>query len=462
MEQQYNQLKRKKVAEQLALNGELEKAKALIMKDDYSPIFDEVEVHPESEVTSKDINNIFNTIGLDINIVNNTLIETASKFSSLIQQTKVKIADIKNVLQTEKERKEDLNMLCNGYSSFKNIIQVNDTNAVTGGNIAYNEGVFSLKETALKSVSYTIDDITGNGYEGNKYVYNNEQFINKITDTSNRKYINDSSVLTYYEYSRITANNTEENVFPLVNFDSVHAKVSIILKADTTFNTLEFNSENKDVMLVELSTSLDGQTYTKSDINNVILNSKSERFTSSKYIYGSGLLSFKDCRYVKLILKATQFTSDTIAFTKTVNEKDKIINIVSGKRSVIKINDIMLYQKQYTSSGQIALTNSIIEPVHAIGIFANEYAADGINIRNAITYTLIVNGLSYNLIPLNSNDNGKKIIRTTNNSLEATHVIYINETIKNATLRVDLKTDKYYATPFISDLKLLLGGTFDV
>lgn len=456
MTNDYNKSKREIYAKDLASEGNIDKAKLVIMSDDYKPVFSTVELHPEIEVDSNAFNSIWRDAGVDLNILNNEMSNSVNDFKNLLDTTRTKLDGIKSILQTEKERLEDINILCNKYSDFSNVICVTDNN--TSGSLLYENKVFSLPKSNYKSVEYSIDNITGNGYEGNNYVYKNNAFASKTKDTSNRSYINDNSNITYYEYSRIIANNSEKEIFPQVNFDSITARCTVLLKATDLINSLEINMDTEDVILESLSTSLDGQTFSQSNLKNIAINNKGDRYNNESYIYGCGLLSFKDCYYVKLTLKSTKYTDEQIAFTKKSMSSESIISLESAKRSVIKINNISVGKTTYITKATLSFNNFITDSVNTIAIFANEYAADDIDLRQNVKYTLTINGKDYNVLPINSQSNGKKVIRTTSKALPADHVHYINESIKNATLTISLSTSKQYTSPYLSDLKILAGG----
>ena len=59
MERQYNQLKKEEYASNLALKGNIDRAKEIILQDDYEPILKPVEIHPETEISKDDINQVF-------------------------------------------------------------------------------------------------------------------------------------------------------------------------------------------------------------------------------------------------------------------------------------------------------------------------------------------------------------------------------------------------------------------
>lgn len=456
MSDNYSKSKRESYAKELAISGDLTKAKEVAMTDYYEPIFDNIELHPEIEIDKNDFNTIFNDAGVDLNILNNSMYDSINDFKSLLDMTRTKLDNIKSILKTEKERLEDINILCNKYSDFSNVICVTDNN--TSGSLLYNNNVFSLNTKSYQSIDFSIENITGNGYEGNNYVYKNNDFVNNSRDTSDRSYINDDSNLTYYEYSRIVASNSEKEVFSQVNFDSITARCSILLKANDLINTLEISMDTDDVLLESLSTSLDGQTFSQSSLKNIAINDKNSRYNEESYIYGCGKLSFKDCYYVKIILKSTKFTDEQIAFIKKSLSTETLIELKTAKRSVIKINNIAASRAVYTSKGTLTFDNFITDAINTIAIFANEYAADDIDIRTNVQYSLSVNGKDYEILPINCQTSGKKVIRTTSKTLPAEHVYYISESIKNAALTISMSTSKQYASPYISDLKILVGG----
>lgn len=424
---------------------------------DYKPILEITEIHQDTEITKDDFNSIFINIKNDLKVINSEILNSTNDFKNLLESSKSQLNNIKKNLKTEKERLEDINMLCNKFTDFTNAISINKDNAIYDLN--YYKDAFSLQEESSKIIKGKITDITGNGYEGNKYVYSNNAFINNTNNSALREYIMDNNIVTYYEYSRIVANNSEEKFSDLINFDSIHAKCSITIQATEVFNNLEISSDIDDISIESLNISQDGKNYENNIISNLQINNKKNRFNKNNYIYGSGIVSFPYCKYLKLILKANSYSKDNIAFSKINSSKNQeIIQLKTAKRSVIKINNIELKKSIYVNEGKLVFSNFITSPINSIAIFANEYCNDELNIRDCIQYTFTINGVDYNVIPINSNYNDKKIIRTTNNTTPAEYVHYINESIKNATLTITMNTNKKYATPYISNLKVLIGG----
>ena len=68
-----------------------------------------------------------------------------------------------------------------------------------------------------------------------------------------------------------------------------------------------------------------------------------------------------------------------------------------------------------------------------------------------------MNGNEYDVVPLNSNKKGIKIIRFGASSLNDSYAKSINETIKSASLKITIDTPDSCTTPFLSNLKVCLG-----
>ena len=141
-----------------------------------------------------------------------------------------------------------------------------------------------------------------------------------------------------------------------------------------------------------------------------------------------------------------------------IDNEENIVKIATGKRSIIRLNDITASKKKYKRYGSLMLKNFVSSKITSIAIFANEYAPDNIDLRSSIKYILTINGTDYEIIPINSGYDGKKIIRTTSLALPTDYVHYINEDIKSASLTINLSTNNEYSTPYISNLKILVGN----
>lgn len=419
----------------------------------FKPIF----IHPEEEPNVDELNSNIININNDLEYIDNTLTSVAANFNSLMENTKLKLTNIKKLLNMEKERQEDINILCNKYSDFSSVLTLDENDFDNG--LVFTDNILTANVYNINNVSYEIKDISGNGQSGNAYVYQGEDFISNVLDTSNTSYINDDNLTTFYEYERITINN-EENAPLSFNKDSIEAECYVILKAVDYVNKLLINSDRDDLILKEVYTSDDGVSYALDKEYNIQINKNQDKYKDQSYIYGSGIISINPSKYIKLCFKSNGYTDDTIAHIKAFNENNsitkKIVKVLSAKRHLIKLNGISLSKNVY-STGTILSNELITDPIKYIAIYSNEYICSDYDIKDAVNYYLIINGNEYEITPINSDRVGKKIIRTSSQTYQFENTIYIEESIKSAKLKINIKASNN-VTPFISNIKVLIGG----
>jgi hypothetical protein len=451
---------RKSYAKSLRSNGRMDRAIAIANAPIYSPVLKINEAHPEAEPDIMAYNEMINDTICDFSILNLEFESMGLSMKEIMEDAKLRLDAVKSILLKEKERQQDLNILCNKYSDFSNVIKI--TADMAEGNFYEEDGVFSAAIVSQGQVDYGVSSIDGNGYEGNKYVYKNESFVNDSIDTSKRSFINDGSFITAYEYSRLTASNSEKVSFKDLNFDSIEARCSITMTSPIPFNLIKFSGETVNVSVVDVFVSDDGIQFTKVLKKMITLNNRTKQYETHDYIEGNGILSFPSTRFLRLSLQSNGYTDDTIAFvkTETVNSttKDTTVIVPSAKRHVIKIPSLIAEKNTYASESLINISNLISSPVKSIAVFSSEYIPDHLPPDDYVKYTLTINGTEYEIVPINSDKNGKKIIRTTQYDSSPEYVEYLNEDIKSASLSITIKTLNGYATPFISNIKLLVGG----
>lgn len=430
-----------------------------ILEQKFSPLF----VHPEEEPNTSDINMNSSSIIDDIKNLDGAFTDAGHKIKELIDTTKLKLESVKSFLESEKERQEDMNILCNRYTDFMTAKTIDP--AALQGTLSVEDGIVSAAISAYQTCAIEIVDIVGNGYEGNAYVYSNTEFLNSTIDSSVRKALTDSNLATYYEYSRITTNNTADNLPNAFNKDSTEAYCSIEIKSEVQINQIYVASERDDLMLSKVYTSQDGLTYALDAEYNIQINERNDRYNNQAYVYGSGLIAIKPARYVKIFFKSNGYTSDTVAYVDSVYLPNssgssvikKVVTVEDAKRHVIKISDISAYKNKYTK-GYLLSSELISDPVSTIAFCCNEYIQKDYDIANNVKYYLIVNGEEHEIQPINSHRNGKKILRMSAQNYKSDHVIYLNETIKSAKLKIVVDSSTQDVSPFISDLKILIGG----
>lgn len=342
MESRYIEQSKQDFAQLLLANGSIERSKEIAELDSYEPVFKFREAHDQAEPSAKDLNEMINESYVDINAITIGFREAGKSFHNLMKATDAKLTAVKRQLLIEKEKLEDLNILCNQYTDFNTTINLNDTNLI--GNYGYENGILCAPVQSNEAITYAITDIDGNGYEGNDYVYKDNKFLKESIDTSNRRFINDNNNLTVYEYSRITANNSEKEIFQHVNFDSVEAKATLSIASVNPFNQIKIYASSKDTFLSSVAVSTDGISYKNILSAPIEINNESLKYEKVNYIAGSGMLCFPSTKYLKITLQSNGVVDDVIAFEHTV--VTNTVNVDSKSRSTFSSN-----QKTITSYG---------------------------------------------------------------------------------------------------------------
>lgn len=151
------------------------------------------------------------------------------------------------------------------------------------------------------------------------------------------------------------------------------------------------------------------------------------------------------------------FKEDKISEVAGLKSEKKLVKLNTAKRHVIKINGINLEKNIYKTENVVRTANLIVAPARSIAVFCNEYIPDHFPSGTYIQYFLTINGQDFEVVPINSNKNGIKIIKTSDLDIDSSYVTYINQKIKTAYLTIKIKTPNAYETPFISNLKVLVG-----
>ena len=301
----------------LLANGQVERSKKVMEQDAFTPIFEVREVHPQAEPIVKDYNEMVMESYVDLSTLITCFRDCSREYYNLMLDTKHKLESIKLTLLEQKEKLDDSNILCSKFTDFNKIVTLDTDNLI--GDFSYDRGILSAAVINHSSINFKVDNVSGNGYEGNKYVYNNDVFVNDTIDTNNRNYINDRSEITVYEYSRLTASNSEQNLCTDINIDSIEAKCIITLSANSTFNKILVKLSSKDTILCDLAISYDGVKYESILKEPINIFSDYDKYNnkSTNYIYNSGLLCFPSTQYLKIVLQSNAITDDIIAFEKT-------------------------------------------------------------------------------------------------------------------------------------------------
>ena len=442
--------------------GQVEKAAKLAKKDLYDPIYETYNVHPEEEPIVKDLNSALTDIGIDFLIINKEIAAAGQAYADMMADMKLRLDAVDQQLLIEEERLKDLNILCSNFTEFDKVVTLTKDNFE--GNFSVENGrTFMAYANSLKDVKLSVIKVSGNGYEGNEYVMANGAFLKNSIDTSKQERMVDSSLITAYEYSRLTADSSEVLYPPAVNFDSEEAQCSIAVRADEMFNTIKLVSDFSNIVITDILISKDkGATFTSVSSDPIEINNLDAKYESGAYAYGSGVICFPDTQYLKLVLKSGGSTTDTIAF-KNVDTSDAssprttTVVLNSARRHVIRINNIQARAGNFSTETAMHTGELIDAPVESIAIFANEYVPKHFPQGTYFKYVLNVNGVDYNIVPINSQRNGTKVIRTSDYNAADDYVKHISESIKTASLTAVICAPNSSETPYLSNVKICYG-----
>ena len=417
------------------------------------------EIHPEESGNYKINTSIANGFK-DINIIDSSIKDLGNKVEELLNRSVDRLETVLTTINSEKERLQDISMLCNLKTDYENVIPL--TNSDFTGDYSYIDGVFYAKTSSSAINQANIIDVAGNGYEGNKYVLQDDIYLENILNTKNRKFMTNGNVSTYWEYSRITASNTEEYLISDFNTDSSEAKCTVTLKFDMPTNEIVIKSTLDTLKVTAIRYSNDNISYKDLNILPFTINNKEDSYKNQGYIYGSNIIAFPNSLYLKITFESNGYLNDIVGFERVIAENNKTNKattiVLSAKRHVIRINNIESRSKQYLKNN-VFKTEELItnkEDIYAISIFANIYLPNDLT-DEYVQFILTVNGVDYTVKPVNSYENGIKIIRFSQGKMPTEYTKYIGEKITSAYLTIIIRS-KTRITPYINNLKVLLGG----
>lgn len=453
-------------ANRLIEENNIDKANRIILSSIDTPIFNGLEVYGEKEPNRTDIDSALSDISIDLLALNKEFISIANKYTDLMSNIKTRLDTVEEELTIEENRIKDLNTICSNYDEFVSVKTLDDSYFVDS-NFGYNKYTFfAYQYSSDDTNTLSILSVQGNGYEGNKYVYKDGAFLQNSVDTSNYNYLIDDHIQTAFEYSRLTCNTVLDD-YPkdVVHYDNEEALCTITIKSMNKINTLKISSDIKTLTLKDILCSLDnGNTYNSYWNKEININNFIGVYNDSNYIYGTGIICFPATNYLKLTFKSNGVTNDKIAYTAidtTIADKpiNKIIELNDVKRHVIRINSIDIISGSYKTTTKLESIELIDNAVNSIAIFSSEYIPNFFPDSNDyIKYVLSINGEDYDMVPINSNKEGIKVIRYSNGiSSTDSYVKYIKEPIKTAKLNIVLTTPDNNITPYISNLKICYG-----
>ena len=139
--------------------------------------------------------------------------------------------------------------------------------------------------------------------------------------------------------------------------------------------------------------------------------------------------------------------------TKTANTVTRLVE--TGERNLISINEISADKVVYAEVADYMTKELVSTKTDRIALFANEILTDGVSTLGEVKYILQVNGRDYEVVPINSNRSGLKLIKQYGAASHNTLVI--GEAISSAKLKIILKASNENVTPYLSNIKVAFG-----
>lgn len=468
--------------------------KTTLLSTDYVPKYEQLYVHPEEGETFR-FNDSMSNIISDIDFIDSFLVDKAQSLYDIMNSTVDRLNLIDLNIISEQERLQDIKMLCNKFTDFDNVIPLNNKEKVRG-TFNLKDGVFSCQTTKQSNVAVKIYNITGNGIEGNKYIYKDFAYVKDSVDTSDRNNIIDDSKTSFWEYERISASPSEEYLLSDFNTDSENAICTINIYSEQMINMIDLTTDATNVSVVGVQYSYNGTDFDSLEIPNIQLNNKLASYDDYDYIYGDNKILIPFANYVKITFQSSGVTDDIIAYDRIMFEKpkadltpeekaeqdaadgiiggyiggsqqssaptynlltDETIVVKSAKRHLIKINDLKAYSKEYNPESHFTTTELINEnKYYSAAVFANVYIPSELSSEN-VEFILTINGEDYKCIPINNKGNGLKVFRFSQGKSKSEYTQLLSSPITSLFLTVKIKGTKDYS-PYINNIKILLGG----
>ena len=426
----------------------------LVEKPETEPILSVKETEAEGDLHYHEEQRQMSEILLDMYAVNNGMQETKNRIQNTISLLDTGLDNILSSVHKQKEQSKDINMICGKESEFSSVIPVPVSVFRENSAEVLNDKTFGAAAYNIKNIPYDIVSITGNGYSGNAFVYNDGTFENEVDDRSVVQYIFDSNETTVYEYSRLSTKDKTEAIGGVINYDDKEVECIITLALRSKANKAMIRSGDKGLIVRKIEISQDGFTYTTCSDTDLYINKTEASYLDHDYVYGSSVLCFPYASYVRFTLASNTICNDSIAIE---NEIGAIVS-VNAYRKKIELREISLYSADYQQS--IVLADNILEDstVDKVALFASEYLPDHFPDNEYISYYIIVNGKEYPVVPINSGKNGTIVIRYAEGeerSDDTTELIH--ETIKTIGLKVIVEPFNGKETPYVSNIKLCIG-----
>lgn len=465
-------------------NGDMEGAAEKAALDEYEPLFKKRLIHPEETPVIKDYNTMILEAKNDLSMLHYEIMSGSQELKRLADSIMLRLENVKHKLLQEKEIRDDMKMLCNAYNDFDNLIIVDEH--ITTRTCDYQKGVFKAKASRSQEVPYEVISVDGNGQEGNEYVLKDKNtFLKDSFATDIQKAFMDNDLQTYYEYQRICIDEDETLYAPYMYKDVLPARCNIVLEAAEIVNECQING---NVFL------LNGLyfSHNDTDFSNALL--QPIKLDNSQTIESTGFQAFPSGKFIKFscesIDNAYQDKIGIIAYkgdeTPSQNDEngDKTRNleiedtkpetgdtgyddttyiypIESAKRKVIRLNEIKLMRSLYENNTYFTTNNLLSYPVQSVALYADVYIPNHFSEKDCVEFELSVNGMPFKVVPINTDFNGIKVIKTSTLELGAHYSEYVKEPITDVKLTTHFKCPNQNESAVIKHVRLLVGEKYE-
>ena len=290
--------------------------KRIVLSTDYTPQYEQLYIHPEEGEDFR-INSSLAKINSDMKFVDDFLISKAKDLNSLLNAVSQRLDNIDLDIKSEQERLQDIKMLCNKYTDFDKVVPITSDTKLSGEYTINNNTFYAAidKQTTAK---LKVLDVVGNGIEGNKYVYKDYAYVQDSVNTSNRDFMIDKSLSSYYEYERITASASEDYLLNDFNTDSAEAKCTITFYSEKAVNLITITSDDDELNVIGIQYSNDGVEYYPLAIPTIKINNKLESYNNYEYICGDNKVFVPEAKYIKITFQSSGTTDDVLAYDRVM------------------------------------------------------------------------------------------------------------------------------------------------
>jgi len=433
------------------------------------PIFAIKKLHAEDQPKRMDLVQMTTDVSMDLATADYKIIDTANKYTMLIAGTINRMNAVRERLMRDKERLEDINFITSAYKGLSNAAMI--TEDMCSGSYLYHDGVYGAfcpygpVETKQE---IQILSVEGNGYVGNGHVLSaGDAYLEETDNRGKIEYIADSSPMTVFEYSRICSNDksqyqsNDDSVYDVNQDDKdVTCIITAMSKGEGGINMLDIDSPNDDIKIKDILIS--GNNISYRSVLQSEIDFRTDMYHSVNQIAGSKKVCFPTTRYVKIVLTSSHCEpGEQLGYSEVDVSGQKPVTVIrrlkGAIRKVIQIGSLNAYRCEY-ENGTILTSDLAPEGgCRTVALFANEYIPFGMeDPETAITYELHINGEKHNVVPINGNRPGYKMISCTESQFEDSNVKFVGEKINTVQVRINIRSDGDL-TPLVGNLKLCIG-----